>query len=202
MRFFGAASAVICVLGDRRCKRVFGIHGGRTPPAPVLRCECLPAKSDFCDGRTHVPKSGGRQPAEARDTDAVPQQPSMVPRTTNGQRRAAGVSPPWIANAGAIADVFHGRLTPTAPGARRSSAEQGAIGSAPTHVHKSGDRQPAVARNESRLQGTANNVRPITPGESGAAGVSPPWVCKPRLQMQCDELPRCEFGCGMTSTGG
>jgi hypothetical protein len=57
---------------------------------------------------------------------------------------AAGVSAPWIANAGAIADVFHGRLTPTAPGARRSSAEQGAIGSAKTHVHKSGGRQPAV----------------------------------------------------------
>jgi hypothetical protein len=58
--------------------------------------------------------------------------------------RAAGVSPPWIANAGAIADVFHGRLTPTAPDARRSSAEQGAIGSAPTHVPKSGGREPAV----------------------------------------------------------
>jgi hypothetical protein len=33
MRFSGAASAVFRVLGDRRCKRVFVIHGGLTPPA-------------------------------------------------------------------------------------------------------------------------------------------------------------------------
>jgi hypothetical protein len=29
----------------------------------------------------------------------------------------------------------------------------------------------------------------------GAAGVSPPWVCKPRLQFQCDEFRRFEFAC-------
>jgi hypothetical protein len=28
-----------------------------------------------------------------------------------------------------------------------------------------------------------------------AAGVSPPWVCKPRLQLQCDEFRRFEFAC-------
>jgi hypothetical protein len=60
------------------------------------------------------------------------------------ESRAAGVSPPWFADAGARADIFHGRLTPTALGARRSSAEQGAIGSAQTHAPKSGGREPAV----------------------------------------------------------
>jgi hypothetical protein len=30
--------------------------------------------------------------------------------------RAAGVSPPWISNSGAIVNVYHGGLTPTAPG--------------------------------------------------------------------------------------
>jgi hypothetical protein len=38
-------------------------HGGLTPPAPALLCECPPAKNDFCDAQTHVHNSGGRQPA-------------------------------------------------------------------------------------------------------------------------------------------
>jgi hypothetical protein len=38
-------------------------HGGLTPPALTLQCECLSAKNDFCDARTQVHKSGGRQPA-------------------------------------------------------------------------------------------------------------------------------------------
>jgi hypothetical protein len=124
MRFFGAASAVICVLGDRRCKRVFGIHGGLTPPAPGWRCECLPAifaKTIFAMERTCP--------------------------------RAAGVSPPWIANAGAIADVFHGRLTPTAPGATDERQRVKPANRVWRHrqctnargrTHKSGGREPAV----------------------------------------------------------
>ena len=32
--------------------------------------------------------------------------------------------------------------------------------------------------------------------------VSPPWVCKPRLQRPCGEFPRFEFACGGSSTGG
>jgi hypothetical protein len=46
-----------------RCAPVQGCHGGLTPPALVLRRERLPAKNDFCDARTHVRRSGGRQPA-------------------------------------------------------------------------------------------------------------------------------------------
>jgi hypothetical protein len=39
-------------------------HGGLTPPALALRCECLPAKKRFlrCTN-VHSTKSGGRQPA-------------------------------------------------------------------------------------------------------------------------------------------
>jgi hypothetical protein len=46
---------------------------------------------------TTQPRSAVRQPAVVRDTNAVPREPSMVPRPTNGQRRAAGVSQPWFA---------------------------------------------------------------------------------------------------------
>jgi hypothetical protein len=35
-----------------------------------------------------------------------------------------------------------------------------------------------------------------------AAGVSPPWFCKPRLQRQCAELPRFDSRCAVHSTGG
>jgi hypothetical protein len=73
------------------------VHGGLTPPAPALRCECLPAKSDFCDGPTHVPKSGGREPAvgrEGRRNNDSPPHSHIVQRTF---ARAAGVSPPWCA---------------------------------------------------------------------------------------------------------
>jgi hypothetical protein len=96
--------------------------------------------------------------------------------------RAAGVSPPWIANAGAIADVFHGRLTPTAPGARRASAEQGAIGSAPTHVDKSGGRQPAVVC----------GIRPV----------SSEYPVLFNEHRTGDREPRPSAGCGVWDTTG
>jgi hypothetical protein len=35
-----------------------------------------------------------------------------------------------------------------------------------------------------------------------AAGVSPPWVSEPHMQVQCDVFRRPEFVCGMHSTGG
>jgi hypothetical protein len=120
------------------------VHGGLTPPAPGWRCECLPAKSDFCDGPTHVAKSGGREPAVVRNESRLQGTANNVRPIMPVQSAAETVSPPWIANAGAIADVFLGRLTPTAPDVRGSSAEQGAIGSAPTHVPKSGGREPTV----------------------------------------------------------
>jgi hypothetical protein len=50
--------------------------------------------NDIRGAQTHIRKSGGRQPAVV------------------------------LSNAGATANVFHGRLTPTAPGARRRFAER------------------------------------------------------------------------------
>ena len=39
------------------------VHGGLTPPAPGCTVFVRRGNSDFCDMRTHVHKSGGRQPA-------------------------------------------------------------------------------------------------------------------------------------------
>jgi hypothetical protein len=59
--------------------------------------------------------------------------------------RAAGVSPPWVSNPGAVAEVYHGGLTPTAPGRRDvRSASKSDICHAQTTIYKSGGRQPAV----------------------------------------------------------
>jgi hypothetical protein len=63
---------------------------------------------------------------------------------------------------------------------------------------RSGGRQLAVVR-ESHLQVGSICVRRITPPR--AADVSPPWVCKPRLQLQCDEFRRFEFASAMHPTG-
>jgi hypothetical protein len=66
---------------------------------------------------------------------------------TRTPTRAAGVSPPWVSNSGAIAKVYHGGLTPPAPGWRDvCSASKSDIYDAQTNVHKSGGRQPAVGR--------------------------------------------------------
>jgi hypothetical protein len=94
-----------CPCGDRRAvpgsswhNRGFTGHGGLTPLARVLRCACLPTKSDLCDAHTHI------------------------------RSRAAGVSPPWLCKprlqlqCGEFprfefgSNAPHGGLTPPAPG--------------------------------------------------------------------------------------
>jgi hypothetical protein len=109
-------------------QRRFVCHGGLTPPALGCCTIVRPWKTAFCDAQTHVRRSGGRQPAVVRDTDAVPRESSIVRRPTNGQRRAAGVSPPWFAErdyrGSCIANhlqtrvASHGWLTPAAPGCK------------------------------------------------------------------------------------
>jgi hypothetical protein len=46
----------VCMCVDDRCIRGNRYHGGLTPPALVLRCECLPANNDFFDAQTRNPK--------------------------------------------------------------------------------------------------------------------------------------------------
>jgi hypothetical protein len=214
----------------------FPNHGGLTPPALVLRCECLPTKKRVlrCTN-AHPVKSAVRQPAVVRDTDAVPRESSIVRRRTNGQRRGAvGVSPPWFVNGvckcnamnfrvsrAHARSAFHGGLRPpllvgptrVVADARlcfatafrlprgayaprswllhdRSSVENRLLRCTNAHPVNSGGRHPAVARDTDAVPRESSIVRPPTNGQRrGAAGVSPPWICKPRLQWQCDELP-------------
>jgi hypothetical protein len=138
----GAHASRYCVAVRRSWVNVCGISlagtvaepRGLTPPAPGWRCECLPAKSDFCDG-THVPKSGGREPA-------------------------------------------------VVCGIRPLSSEYPIL----FNEHRTGNRERRASARRGRGKVGATTIRPHTRtssphAQTGAAGVSPPWVCKPRLQM-------------------
>ena len=60
-------------MGHRHCQRATLIHGGLTPAAPA-RCDAHGCwrNCDFCDARTHVHKSGGREPAVVREPHRQP----------------------------------------------------------------------------------------------------------------------------------
>ena len=96
--------------------RVHWRHGGLTPPAVALRCERLPAKNDFCDAQTYI------------------------------RPGAAGVSPPWFAEPGAV------RLQPRYV-RRRPDRRPRAAGVSPPWVDK-----PASAETGAIRQQTTDGV--------------------------------------------
>jgi hypothetical protein len=114
---------------ERRCSRSSEPRGAYAPPALVSGCECLPAKNDFCDARTHIHKSGGREPAVGVSNavavaDAFVQRPALarcwsettvatvfVQRPPTGRPCATIAVLPLQARFG-----NHGWLTPAAPG--------------------------------------------------------------------------------------
>ena len=63
-----------------RVRKRSAFHGGLTPPALVSQCARPPKKSDFCDARTHVCKSGGGQHAVAGSNKRL--EPSVDRRCT------------------------------------------------------------------------------------------------------------------------
>jgi hypothetical protein len=83
------------------CRRGLQTHGGLTPAALVNVRLCI-AKRDFprTNDRAAI-KSGGRKPPVARIGSRLQCTPNPVRRTTTGESRAGGVSPPWLANASA-----------------------------------------------------------------------------------------------------
>jgi hypothetical protein len=72
-------------------------HGGLTPPAPALLCECPPAKNDFCGGQTQVqPRAAGVSPPWLSEPNVVRSESRNVRRLAHAESRAATVSPPWV----------------------------------------------------------------------------------------------------------
>jgi hypothetical protein len=141
-------------------------------------------KSRLCAaGRPTRNRSGGRQPAVVRITHGVREELRNVRQLSPPQSRAAGVSPPWHGNALAEGSVFCelSRWGSTV-GLRRPllvhgvrSPEKRRFCDMRTHIHKSGGREPAVVRITHGVQEELRNVRQVSPPQSRAAGVSPPW---------------------------
>jgi hypothetical protein len=141
-------------------------------------------KSRLCAaGRPTRNRSGGRQPAVVRITHGVQEELRNVRQLSPPQSRAAGVSPPWHGNALAEGSVFCelSRWGSTV-GLRRPllvhgvrSPEKRRFCDMRTHIHKSGGRQPAVVRITHGVREELRNVRQLSPPQSRAAGVSPPW---------------------------
>jgi hypothetical protein len=81
-----ACACAECIPRGAYAPRSWLLHDRSPVENRLLRCT-----------NAHPVRSGGRQPAVVRDTNAVPRQSSIVRRPTNGRRRgAAGVSPPWF----------------------------------------------------------------------------------------------------------
>jgi hypothetical protein len=123
-------------------------------------------------------KSGGCQPAVGCIAPRGQCTASNVRRVTTIQSRAAGVSPPWISNSGAIVNVYHGRLTPPALvlQCERPPAKKRYLRCTDAHPTRSGGCQPAVGSIAPRGQCTASNVRRVTTIQSRSSGCQPAVV--------------------------
>jgi hypothetical protein len=124
-------------------QRCFVSHGELTPPTPWCTVSGRRANDDFCDARTHVPKSGGREPAVGLVTqlqlrtlsssdwrqparyvssaigiaDAFVRGPALAPRWSE---TTFATATRWISTFRVrIPRTSHGGLTPLAPGAER-----------------------------------------------------------------------------------
>jgi hypothetical protein len=105
-------------------------------------------------------------------------------RPSHAAPRAASVSPPWVCKPGPQRECG---------GFRRLEPARG--------VHPTGGLRPPLLLQCERLPAKNDFCDTHTHIRSGAAGVSPPWVCKPRLQLQCDQFRLFEFPSAMHPTG-
>jgi hypothetical protein len=119
-------------------QRCFVSHGGLTPPALTLQCERLPAKNDFCDARTHIHKSGGREPAVVCDTYDVQEEWSAVQvRPNRHQERRASARRGTTTDAGKSAVSHKRRIVRRAMRSESSAARhQGGLYPAPMQAQR------------------------------------------------------------------
>jgi hypothetical protein len=121
---------------------------GAYAPLLLVQSGRLPAKNDFCDARTHVHKSGGRQSAVGV-SNAIAIAGAFVRRPASARRWSETTFATATRRISTfrvhIPSTSHGELTPprswfTVYGRRAN----GDFCDARTHIHMSGGRQPAV----------------------------------------------------------
>jgi hypothetical protein len=131
-------------------QRRFVSHGGAYAPRSCCRANVCRRKNDFCDARTHIRKSGGRQPAVGV-SNAVAVADAFVQRPASAHcwsETTVATATRWISTMQVcIPRTSHGGLTPPALVGVRTFVGGKTI----------------FAMHERRF--------------TRAAGVSPPWVC-------------------------
>jgi hypothetical protein len=174
----------------------------------AMRGQALPVRGDAhpSDGNTHPPSGHIHSPGGGTH---IHQAESRM------QPRAPTASLPWLV----IPTLY--RENPASFGDRRHTTEERRASA------RRGCSWASVIRDvlETHLQARYTNQGWLTPAAPGcmafvrcemrnlrctvehgtrAAGVSPPWVCKPRVQRQRQrgEFPRFELACRVHSTGG
>jgi hypothetical protein len=128
-------------------RRSFPTSGLRQPL--LIGRRTFTAKRVLADAQTHVPKSGGRQPAVVGET---PMQRRSFP--------TAGLRQPLLIG-------------------QRTFTAKRVLADAQTHVPRSGGRHPAVVCDTDAVPGKSNIAQRLTNTQPGAAGVSPPWCATP-----------------------
>jgi hypothetical protein len=182
---------LICV-SDRRVRYV--CPGRLTPTALGARRYVPSGISAICTAQTHMHKSGERQPAVVRVTHR--QRRACLSERETDVAQLAYARHSWsrervplliCVSDRRVCYVCPGRLTPTALGARRYvPSGNSAICAARTHMHKSGERQPAAVRYR-----TGNTER-FLPNEDarmprGAYAPRSWWFCSADIcRRNCD----------------
>ncbi len=146
---------LICVSDRRVC---YVCPGRLTPTALGARRYVPSGNSAICTAQTHMHKSGGRQPAVVRESHrqhraCLSERETRVAQLAYARHSWSRERVPLLicVSDRRVRYVCHGRLTPTALGARRYvPSGNSAICTAQTHMHKSGGRQPAVVRESHR----------------------------------------------------
>jgi hypothetical protein len=162
-----------------RCLRtvtlVFGRFGclprGLTPPA--LGCSKIVCrwKNAFCDAGTNITRSGGRQPAVGEENVLAQKNEFVVRGERQNQERRAS------ARRG-LANAIAGTLPENRKDCRQCAHKRRCnLGSKPT-----GGLRPPLLIGARPLAGEKTPFAMHERTLPGAAGVSPPWFRKPRLQ--------------------
>jgi hypothetical protein len=116
-------------------------HGGLTPPALGCTAYVCREQNDFCDARTHIHKSGGRQPAVGVG--------KRTSQDASAKRTAGGV----LVQTPAQAVANPRGLTPPALGAGGRLPAKNDFCDARTQVHKSrGCGEPNAVPRKPRVQ--------------------------------------------------
>jgi hypothetical protein len=147
----------------------FSNHGGLTPPALGSRCTVGEQMAIFATHERRFTRAAGVIPPWFGKGPRLQCTLTDAWRRTTAESRAPGVSPPWVSgkrtcrnasakspgtaggvltNAGGVAVANHGGLAPPALVAttRTVCLKNDDFCDSPTHIHKSGGRQPAVVR--------------------------------------------------------